>query len=191
MPFSIKDLLDTADASTQRGSRLFAGFPTSIPLMKTNNPECGTWTESDNIVTGRTNNPWNLDRTAGGSSGWRGRGHCGRFLADWHRERLGNLDSGPSRLQWHCHLESDPRSDSCAGHFPTVMRRLRQVGPMARTISDVAVGYKILTGPDGIDPYVIYAKDVDPRFAGGPVRIRSDAAFRLAIRRLSPPWPQT
>jgi aspartyl-tRNA(Asn)/glutamyl-tRNA(Gln) amidotransferase subunit A len=71
------------------------------------------------------------------------------------------------------------------------MRRLRQVGPMARTISDVAVGYKILTGPDGIDPYVIYAKDVDPRFAGGPVRIRSDAAFRLAIRRLSPPWPQT
>jgi aspartyl-tRNA(Asn)/glutamyl-tRNA(Gln) amidotransferase subunit A len=72
MPFSIKDLLDTADASTQRGSRLFAGFPTSIPLMKTNNPECGTWTESDNIVTGRTNNPWNLDRTAGGSSGWRG-----------------------------------------------------------------------------------------------------------------------
>jgi aspartyl-tRNA(Asn)/glutamyl-tRNA(Gln) amidotransferase subunit A len=86
VPFSIKDLLDTAGVPTQRGSKLFAGFipdkdATSvarfkaaggIPLMKTNNPEFGAWTESDNLITGRTNNPWNLDRTAGGSSGGEG-----------------------------------------------------------------------------------------------------------------------
>jgi aspartyl-tRNA(Asn)/glutamyl-tRNA(Gln) amidotransferase subunit A len=83
VPFSIKDALDTADVLTQRGSKLFAGnipdkdatavarFKAAggIPLMKTNLPEFSAWTESDNKVTGRTNNPWNLERTPGGSSG--------------------------------------------------------------------------------------------------------------------------
>jgi Asp-tRNA(Asn)/Glu-tRNA(Gln) amidotransferase A subunit family amidase len=85
VPFSIKDALDTAGVLTQRGSRLFAGnipekdatavarFKAAggIPLMKTNLPEFSAWTESDNRVTGRTNNPWNLERTPGGSSGGR------------------------------------------------------------------------------------------------------------------------
>jgi len=83
VPFSIKDALDTAGVLTQRGSKLFAGnipdkdattvarFKAAggIPLMKTNLPEFSAWTESDNRVTGRTNNPWNLERTPGGSSG--------------------------------------------------------------------------------------------------------------------------
>jgi aspartyl-tRNA(Asn)/glutamyl-tRNA(Gln) amidotransferase subunit A len=83
VPFSIKDSLDTAGVLTQRGSKLFAGnipdrdatavarFKAAggIPLMKTNLPEFSFWTESDNLVTGRTNNPWNLERTPGGSSG--------------------------------------------------------------------------------------------------------------------------
>ena len=71
VPFSIKDALDTAGVLTQRGSKLFAGnipdkdatavarFKAAggIPLMKTNLPEFSAWTESDNLVTGRTNNP--------------------------------------------------------------------------------------------------------------------------------------
>jgi aspartyl-tRNA(Asn)/glutamyl-tRNA(Gln) amidotransferase subunit A len=68
IPFSIKDSLDTAGVLTQRGSKLFAGnLPDrdatavarfkaagAIPLMKTNLPEFSFWTESDNLVTGRT-----------------------------------------------------------------------------------------------------------------------------------------
>src|ERR1700744_3174462 len=83
VPFSIKDALDTAGVLTQRGAKLLAGnipdkdatavarFKAAggIPLMKTNLPEFSFWTESDNLVTGRTNNPWNLERTPGGSSG--------------------------------------------------------------------------------------------------------------------------
>src|ERR1700719_1419934 len=83
VPFSIKDALDTAGVLTQRGSKLFAGnipdrdatavarFKAAggIPLMKTHLLEFSFWTESDNLVTGRTNNPWNLERTPGGSSG--------------------------------------------------------------------------------------------------------------------------
>jgi aspartyl-tRNA(Asn)/glutamyl-tRNA(Gln) amidotransferase subunit A len=83
VPFSIKDALDTAGVLTQRGSKLFAGnipekdatavarFKAAggIPLMKTKIPEFSAWTETDNLLTGRTNNPWNLERTPGGSSG--------------------------------------------------------------------------------------------------------------------------
>lgn len=83
VPFTIKDSLDTAGVPTQRGTKLFAGHipdldattvtrfkaAGAIALAKTNLPEFSGWTETDNLVTGRTNNPWNLDRTPGGSSG--------------------------------------------------------------------------------------------------------------------------
>ena len=41
----------------------------AIPLAKTNLPEFAAWWETDNALTGRTNNPWNLDRSPAGSSG--------------------------------------------------------------------------------------------------------------------------
>ena len=82
-PFTAKDSIDTAGVATQRGSPIFRGrIPETdatsvarlkgagaILLAKTNLPEFSYWIESDNLLTGRTNNPWNLDRTPGGSSG--------------------------------------------------------------------------------------------------------------------------
>lgn len=83
VPITVKDSFDTAGVLTQRGSPIFEGrIPDSdatsvarmrragaILLAKTNLPEFSYSTESDNLLTGRTNNPWNLDRTSGGSSG--------------------------------------------------------------------------------------------------------------------------
>jgi aspartyl-tRNA(Asn)/glutamyl-tRNA(Gln) amidotransferase subunit A len=83
VPFTIKDAIDTAGVLTQRGSKIFAGnIPErdatvvtrfkaagAIPLAKTNLPEFSAWQETDNLVTGLSKNPWNLDRTPGGSSG--------------------------------------------------------------------------------------------------------------------------
>jgi aspartyl-tRNA(Asn)/glutamyl-tRNA(Gln) amidotransferase subunit A len=83
VPFTIKDAIDTAGVLTQRGSKIFAGnIPKkdatvvtrfkaagAIPLAKTNLPEFSCWQETDNLVTGLSRNPWNLDRTPGGSSG--------------------------------------------------------------------------------------------------------------------------
>jgi aspartyl-tRNA(Asn)/glutamyl-tRNA(Gln) amidotransferase subunit A len=68
------------------------------------------------------------------------------------------------------------------GHFPTVTSRWWHVGPMARTVRDVALGYAILNGPDGIDGYAIHATNAEPgdaRIAGQPIRVGwvSDAAF--------------
>src|ERR1700733_6238136 len=82
VPFTVKDSIDTADVMTQRGSPIFEGRSpdadaTSVArirnaggilIAKTNLPEFSYSTESDNLLTGRTNNPWNLDRTPGGSA---------------------------------------------------------------------------------------------------------------------------
>src|ERR1700733_14732761 len=83
VPFTVKDSIDTAKVLTQRGSPIFRGRTpetdaTSVARMKkaggillakTNLPEFSYGVESDNLLTGRTNNPWNLDLTPGGSSG--------------------------------------------------------------------------------------------------------------------------
>jgi Asp-tRNA(Asn)/Glu-tRNA(Gln) amidotransferase A subunit family amidase len=83
VPISVKDSIDTADVLTQRGSPIFKGrIPEAdavsvarlkragaIVLAKTNLPEFSYSTETDNLLTGRSNNPWNVDRTPGGSSG--------------------------------------------------------------------------------------------------------------------------
>ena len=82
VPFTIKDSFDTAGVRTVRGSRLFADHVPdtdaavyerllaggAIPLGKTNVPEFVLWWETDNLVFGMTRNPWNPERTAGGSS---------------------------------------------------------------------------------------------------------------------------
>ncbi len=55
-----------------------------IPLVKTNVPEFSFWTETDNLVTGRTNNPWNLERTPEWILWRRVSGDCGRHVAHRH-----------------------------------------------------------------------------------------------------------
>lgn len=83
VPFTVKDSIDTVSVPTQRGSPIFKGRTpeadaTSVARMKkaggillakTNLPEFSYWIESDNLLSGRSNNPWNLERTPGGSSG--------------------------------------------------------------------------------------------------------------------------
>lgn len=196
VPFSIKDTLDTAGAPTQRGSKLFAGFVPEkdassvarfisaggIPLMKTNAPEFGAWTESDNLVTGRTNNPWNLERTAGGSSGGEGAVIGSGMSPIGIGSDVAISVRGPAHNNGIAALKATHGRIPYSGHFPTAMSRYWHVGPMARTIGDVALGYDILTGPDGIDPYAVYAKDAQPsapRIPGRPVKVGwvSESAF--------------
>jgi aspartyl-tRNA(Asn)/glutamyl-tRNA(Gln) amidotransferase subunit A len=196
VPFSIKDALDTAGVLTQRGSKLFAGnipdkdataiarFKAAggIPLMKTNLPEFSAWTETDNLVTGRTNNPWNLERTPGGSSG----GESAAIAAGMSPIGIGSDVAisvrGPAAFTGIAALKATHGRIPYTGHYPTVISRWWHVGPMARTVSDVALGYSILKGPDGFDGYAVYAKNAEPgdaRIAGQPIHVGwvSDAAF--------------
>ena len=196
VPFSIKDALDTAGVLTQRGSKLFAGnipdkdatavarFKAAggIPLMKSNLPEFSAWTESDNRVTGRTNNPWKLERTPGGSSG----GESAALAAGMSPIGIGSdlmiSVRGPAAFTGVAALKATHGRVPYTGHYPRVTSHWFHVGPMARTIRDVALGYSILKGPDGIDGYAIHARDAEADgggLAGQPVRVGwiSDAAF--------------
>jgi aspartyl-tRNA(Asn)/glutamyl-tRNA(Gln) amidotransferase subunit A len=196
VPFSIKDALDTAGVLTQRGSKLFAGnipgkdatavarFKAAggIPLMKTNLPEFSGWTESDNRVTGRSNNPWNLDRTPGGSSG----GESAAIAAGLSPIGIGSdvmiSVRGPAAFTGIAALKATHGRVPYTGHYPANISHWWHVGAMARTVGDVALGYSILRGPDGKDGYAIHARDAKPgdrRFPAQPVRVGwvSDAAF--------------
>ncbi|MDB5362326.1 MAG: hypothetical protein JWO51_3623 [Rhodospirillales bacterium] len=196
VPFSIKDALDTAGVLTQRGSRLFAGnipdkdatavarFKAAggIPLMKTNLPEFSAWTETDNLVTGRSNNPWNLDRTPGGSSG----GESAAIAAGLSPIGIGSDVAisvrGPAAFTGIAALKATHGRIPYTGHFPAVISRWWHVGPMARTVRDVALGYSILQGPDGRDGYAVHARNAESGaagLAGQPIRVGwvSDAAF--------------
>jgi aspartyl-tRNA(Asn)/glutamyl-tRNA(Gln) amidotransferase subunit A len=196
VPFSIKDALDTEGVLTQRGSKLFAGaipdkdatavarFKAAggIPLMKSNLPEFSAWTESDNSLTGRTNNPWNLERTPGGSSG----GESAALAAGMSPIGIGSdvmiSVRGPAAFTGVAALKATHGRIPYTGHYPRVTSHWWHVGPMARTIRDVALGYSILKGPDGIDGYAIHARDAEADgggLAGQPVRVGwvSDAAF--------------
>ncbi len=196
VPFSIKDALDTAGVLTQRGSKLFAGHvPTAdatavarfkaaggIALMKTNLPEFSLWTETDNLVTGRTNNPWNLERTPGGSSG----GEAAAIASGLSPIGIGSDVAisvrGPAAFTGIAALKATQGRIPYTGHYPSVTKRWWHVGAMARSVGDVALGYAILSGPDGVDGYAIHPGEADAgasRIAGRALRIGwvTEAAF--------------
>lgn len=188
VPFSIKDSIDTVGTLTQRGSKLFAGnVPNkdatavarmkgagAIPLMKTNVPEFSGWWETDNLVTGRTNNPWNLARTPGGSSG----GESAAIAAGLSPVGLGSdvgiSVRGPAALTGIVALKATHGRVPYTGHWPEALSRFWHIGPMARTVRDVAAAYGVLKGPDGIDGYAIHAQGAMPARPpqpGQPLRI--------------------
>jgi aspartyl-tRNA(Asn)/glutamyl-tRNA(Gln) amidotransferase subunit A len=196
VPFSIKDALDTAGVLTQRGSKLFAGHSPdrdatavarfkaagAIPLMKTNIPEFSAWTETDNLLTGRTNNPWNFERTPGGSSG----GESAALAAGMSPIGIGSdvmiSVRGPAAFTGIAALKATHGRIPYTGHYPSIISHWWHVGAMARTVQDVALGYAILKGPDGIDGYAIHARDAEAdagKITGQPIRVGwvSDAAF--------------
>lgn len=196
VPFTIKDSLDTAGVPTQRGTKLFAGHipdldattvtrfkaAGAIALAKTNLPEFSGWTETDNLVTGRTNNPWNLDRTPGGSSG----GESAAIAAGMSPIGIGSDVAisvrGPAAFTGIAALKATHGRIPYTGHFPRVTQQWWHVGPMARTVRDVALGYSLMSGPDGIDGYAIHGKDIDSastRIPGQTIRVGwvSDDAF--------------
>ncbi|HET9739845.1 MAG TPA: amidase [Solirubrobacteraceae bacterium] len=128
-----------------------------ILLGKTNCPLYGGGIETDNEVYGRTNNPWDLERTPGGSSG----GEAAAIAAGCSPCGVGT-DSGASvRLPAHfCGLASiKPTSGRVPvtgvlddlGQIGALGDPRTQVGPLARRVADVALLLGVLTGPDGRD----------------------------------------
>jgi aspartyl-tRNA(Asn)/glutamyl-tRNA(Gln) amidotransferase subunit A len=167
VPFTVKDSIDTAGILTQRGSPIFKGrVPDTdatavarvkaaggIVLAKTNPPEFAYSIESDNLLTGRTNNPWDLERTPGGSSGGESAAIAAGMSPLGLASDLSISVRGPAAHTGVIGFKPTHGRIPLTGHWPRVPRRLWHIGPMARTVRDVALAYSIMAGPDGFDGF--------------------------------------
>jgi aspartyl-tRNA(Asn)/glutamyl-tRNA(Gln) amidotransferase subunit A len=175
VPFTVKDSIDTAGVLTQRASPIFKGrIPEAdatavarlkaagaILLAKTNAPEFAYSVETDNLLSGRTNNPWNLDYTPGGSSG----GESAAIAAGMSPLGLGSdvaiSTRGPAAHTGIVGLKATHGRVPLTGHFPQVPRRFWHIGPMARSVRDVALAYSLIAGPDGADGFSTLPHGID------------------------------
>jgi len=170
IPISIKDSFDIAGVPTTCGSTFLrdknaAGDATivarlkqagAVPIGKTNCPEFLSNYESDNYVIGRSNNPWNLERTPGGSSGGEAAAIAARFSAGGIGSDGGGSIRVPAHFTGIVGLKPTPGRVSSFGHVPPMLHPAGMVGvagPMARTAEDVRLLFRVIAGYDAQDPF--------------------------------------
>jgi Asp-tRNA(Asn)/Glu-tRNA(Gln) amidotransferase A subunit family amidase len=172
VPVSIKSSLAVAGMRCESGSQLRAGFGAgedaplvtrlknagAIILGVTNTPELLMAWETDNLLYGRTNNPWDLERTPGGSSG----GEAAAIAAGMSAGGVGSDGGGSIRVPAHfsgiCGLKPTPGRIPATGHYPVSagpFALIGVVGPMARTIADLKVLFEVMQGPDVGDTFAV------------------------------------
>ncbi len=169
LPVTVKSSIATRGMKCEIGSLLHKGeIPTedavvvarlraagALILGTTNCPEFLMAYETANLLHGRTRNPWDLERTPGGSSG----GEATAIAAGMSAAGLGSDSGGSVRIPAHftgiCSLKPTPGRIPGRGHLPPCVgpfSTLGAIGPMARTIADVALLFRILNGQDPADP---------------------------------------
>lgn len=175
LPVAHKDLFDTAGVCTTHGSPLFAeNVPSrdalvvqrmsaagAISLGKTNVPEFGAGSHTVNPVFGATRNPFDLTRSAGGSSGGAAAALAARMICLADGSDLGGSLRNPASF---CNVVGLRPSPGRVPDWPfsDVADVLGVAGPMARTVADVALLLMVLSGPD---PRVPLALDAAPPVA--------------------------
>ena len=168
VPISIKSCLEVAGLRCESGTRLRAGHIAeqdaplvarlrqagAIVLGVTNTPELLMAWETDNTLYGRTNSPWDVERTPGGSSG----GEAAAIAAGMSAGGVGSDGGGSIRVPAHfsgiCGLKPTPGRIPSTGHFPASggpFAMIGVVGPMARTVADLKVLFEVMQGPDDGD----------------------------------------
>ena len=147
-----KDYVPRADAPLV--SRLKAAG--AILVGNTNTPEFLMAYETNNRLSGKASNPWNLDYSAGGSSG----GESAAIASGCSMGGVGSDGGGSIRVPAHfcgiCGLKPTPGRIPASGHFPSgagAFGWIGVVGPMARTIADVRALFEVMAGPDAGDAH--------------------------------------
>ena len=180
VPMTLKDSLDTAGIISTGGTTGRARFVPekdatvvarlraagAIMLGKTNTPELTLSFETDNLIYGRTNNPYDVSRTSGGSSG----GAAAIVASGGAAFDIGSDTGGSIRLPSHfCGTAGIKRTSGRVprtGHiisYGGIHDRLTQLGPIARFVDDLALILPIIAGPDGRDPSIVPMPLGDPR----------------------------
>ncbi len=176
VPFTVKENIDCLGSATTQGVPAFAeAMPPrdapvvermkaagAIPIARTNMPEFGLRISTDNPLRGRTQNPWEATRVAGGSSG----GEGSALATGMTPIGLGNDIGGSLRSPSYCcgviglkptvgripHVSSLPPEDSGLSSQIMLVE-----GPMGRHVEDVRLGYEILSGRNILDPLSVDA----------------------------------
>lgn len=169
LPVTVKSSISTAGFHCEIGSLLQRGDVPSedavvvarlraagaLILGTTNCPEFLMAYETANLLHGQTRNPWDTERTPGGSSG----GESAAIAAGMSAAGLGSDSGGSVRVPAHftgiCSLKPTPGRIPGRGHLPPCVgpfSTLGAIGPMARTTQDVALLFRVLSGQDPDDP---------------------------------------
>lgn len=165
VPISIKDLTATKGIRTTRGSKLYENWipdfdaifvervkhAGSIMLGKTNSPEFGWKGETTNLVSGTTRNPWNLQRTAGGSTG----GGSAAIAAGMGPLTQGGDGAGSIRIpSSFCGIYGlKPSFALVPAYPPSSIADVAHLGPMTRTVADSALLLNVVAGEDARDRF--------------------------------------
>jgi amidase len=161
VPLTVKDTIETEGLRTVSGSRLLTEHVPvrdaavvarlksagAIILGKTNTPEMAAYYECDNPVFDRTNNPYDLSRTSGGSSG----GEAAAIAACLSPGGIGSDLAGSIRLPAHfcgvAGLKPTMGRVSMDGHIPAATGTLSLgagIGPMARSVADLSMLFGVM-----------------------------------------------
>jgi aspartyl-tRNA(Asn)/glutamyl-tRNA(Gln) amidotransferase subunit A len=175
MAATVKDLMLMRGFPTRRGSHLTADTPDgedspvvarlkeagAVILGKTTTPEFGWIAVGDSPLTGITRNPWNLDRTPGGSSA----GAAAACAAGVGVLNLGSDGAGSIRIPacFSGVFGIKPTFGLVPAYPPSPMGLLSHHGPITRSVGDAAAMLEVLSRPDPRDPYGLPARDGDFR----------------------------
>ena len=189
LPVTVKSSIATRGLKCEIGSLLHKGdvpredavvvarlrAAGALILGTTNCPEFLMAYETANLLHGQTRNPWDVERTPGGSSG----GESAAIAAGMSAAGLGSDSGGSVRVPAHftgiCSLKPTPGRIPGRGHLPPCVgpfQILGAIGPMARTVADVALLFRTLSGQDVDDP------------ASAPVVLREPSLDELRSNRI-------
>jgi amidase len=169
LPIAHKDLVETKGIRTTFGSPIFKDYVPdfntlmvdriqsagAITIGKTNTPEFGAGSQTFNPVFGSTKNPWDLTKTCGGSSGGAAVSlACGMLPIADGSDTGGSLRNPAS----FCSVVGFRTSPGRIPRVPSgdAWGNLSVVGPMARTVQDVALFLSVIAGPDPRSPLSIH-----------------------------------
>jgi len=170
VPATIKDLMLMRGHPTRRGSHLIENVADTedspavarlkeagaVILGKTTTPEFGWIAVGDSPLTGITRNPWNLERTPGGSSA----GAAAACAAGIGVLNLGSDGAGSIRIPacFSGVFGLKPTFGLVPAYPPSPMGLLSHHGPITRSVADAALMLNVLRRPDSRDPYGLPAR---------------------------------
>jgi amidase len=168
IPIAVKDLELTAGIRTTFGSPIYRDFVPdqsalfverlesagAVVLGKTNTPEFGAGSQTFNAVFGRTANPYDPEKTCGGSSGGAAVALTTGMVPLADGSDLGGSLRNPASF---CNVVGFRPSPGRVPRWPAIdpWGSLNVLGPMARTVEDAALLLSVMAGPDARDPLSI------------------------------------